>query len=63
MAHAHFFAKKAGQLLRLAKRARQSFPQDNALELSLISLANEFMAKAEAETALSGKNPKNGKSR
>ena len=63
MAHAHFFAKKAEQLLRLAKRARQSFPQDNALELSLISLANEFMAQAEAEAALFAKNPKNGKSR
>jgi hypothetical protein len=61
MAHAQFFAKKAEQLLRLARRARQSFPQDNALELSLITMANEFMAQAEAEAAFSAKNPKNGK--
>jgi hypothetical protein len=63
MSHARFFAKKAEQLLSLAKHARQSSPQDNALELSLLSLANEFMTKAEAETVLFAKNPKNGKSR
>jgi hypothetical protein len=60
MSHARFFAKKAEQLLGLAKRARQSSPQDNGLELSLISIANEFMAKAESETTLAKKR-KNGK--
>jgi hypothetical protein len=58
MSHAHFFAEKAEQLLQLAKRARQPAAQDNSLELSLISLANEFMAKAETEAALFLKNGK-----
>jgi hypothetical protein len=47
MSHAHFFAEKAEQLLQLAKHARQPGP-NTALELSLISIANEFVAKAEA---------------
>jgi hypothetical protein len=60
MSHAHFFAEKAEQLLQLARRARHP-AADNSLELSLISIANEFMAKAEAEAVLLLKKRKDGK--
>ena len=62
MSHARYFAQKADQVLRLAKQINERQPDTSSVQVALIALANEFMAKAEHEAALETKLSGNGKS-
>jgi hypothetical protein len=52
MSYARYFAQKADHVLWLAKQIKENQSDTSAVELALISLANEFMAKAEHEVAM-----------
>lgn len=62
MTFALYLAQKADQLLRLAKHIKETPTDGSVVELALIALANEFMARAEQETLLAKAKPLSGNS-
>jgi hypothetical protein len=62
MSFARYLAEKADHLLRLAKHIKETPTDGSVIELALIALANEFIARAEQETFLAKMKPPNGNS-